>query len=239
MATHGLSPRLRGNLAGAGCHDTRERSIPAPAGEPAADGAGLGALWVYPRACGGTARQRIVGDAPLGLSPRLRGNQHPYPSPARGYRSIPAPAGEPGNPTPARLRSAVYPRACGGTKDGGPIEVSHAGLSPRLRGNHHRKVRSEKSLRSIPAPAGEPPIRSTSEGPLGVYPRACGGTSTMLMLFVNRAGLSPRLRGNHQTIVTASYQFRSIPAPAGEPSAFTGLKGDIWVYPRACGGTAF
>ena len=44
----------------------------------------------------------------------------------------------------ARWRARVYPRACGG-------------LSPRLRGNRTKLIPKITDLRSIPAPAGEPP----------------------------------------------------------------------------------
>ena len=92
----GLSPRLRGNLvAGARPCRTR-RSIPAPAGEPAAGRPPQGRPRVYPRACGGTSIGRTWKPNPMGLSPRLRGNRHPAGREQHHLRSIPAPAGEPG-----------------------------------------------------------------------------------------------------------------------------------------------
>ena len=50
------------------------RSIPACAGEPLDDSGIPGAVWVYPRVCGGTKRGSILIRAMLGLSPRVRGN---------------------------------------------------------------------------------------------------------------------------------------------------------------------
>ena len=75
--------------------DGAGRSIPAPAGEPAARPTRMGASGVYPRACGGTALYVISSEYAGGLSPRLRGNQHWIELTDRGYGSIPAPAGEP------------------------------------------------------------------------------------------------------------------------------------------------
>ena len=131
----GLSPRLRGNPTGSPEARTEYRSIPAPAGEPYQSPGPVLRMPVYPRACGGTALQRIevpVGD---GLSPRLRGNLgvgHLEQSPSR---SIPAPAGEPSGGIPANRWGWVYPRACGGTFRGYTSKSMGLGLSPRLRGN--------------------------------------------------------------------------------------------------------
>ena len=50
-------------------------------------------------------------------------------------------------------------------------------------------------------------------------------------------GLSPRLRGNPGEGRRKPALSRSIPAPAGEPSASTSSDRRRWVYPRACGGT--
>ena len=50
-------------------------------------------------------------------------------------------------------------------------------------------------------------------------------------------GLSPRLRGNRELVISSRTRLGSIPAPAGEP-VISGLGGfSSGVYPRACGGT--
>ena len=92
-----------------------------------------------------------------------------------------------------------------------------SGLSPRLRGNRERGTRRRASVRSIPAPAGEPCQYRQPRLPAWVYPRACGGTC---------AG-----RALHRKLA------RSIPAPAGEPPLSAGTLIQSPVYPRACGGT--
>ena len=152
----GLSPRLRGN------HDYRQavlaphRSIPAPAGEPSQPFTIETLRRVYPRACGGTSDCTSPPSDADGLSPRLRGNP-PSPLPSRrSGGSIPAPAGEPTAGQRQMTGGGVYPRACGGTPPEVGAPVALGGLSPRLRGNLHRRRLWAVIVRSIPAPAGEP-----------------------------------------------------------------------------------
>ena len=49
---------------------------------------------------------------------------------------------------------------------------------------------------SIPALAGERSLGTLPFPENKVYPRACGGTSTVRAGYVRKPGLSPRLRGN-------------------------------------------
>ena len=53
-----------------------------------------------------------------------------------------------------------------------------------------------------------------------------------------RAGLSPRVRGNHRADTGGMRGGGSIPACAGEPAARHVGTGQAMVYPRVCGGTA-
>ena len=152
----GLSPRLRGNRLPIVQQSQRNRSIPAPAGEPL-DKTGLVTQYkVYPRACGGTGGLTGGGAGGAGLSPRLRGNLAFLPSPIRTARSIPAPAGEPGRDRRHVRSLRVYPRACGGTSGEDQTIIILEGLSPRLRGNLAPLERTLNLYGSIPAPAGEP-----------------------------------------------------------------------------------
>ena len=52
---------------------------------------------------------------------------------------------------------------------------------------------------------------------LTVYPRACGGTVSFPKYHSSVNGLSPRVRGNHQSHAYIGAQVGSIPARAGEP----------------------
>ena len=95
----------------------------------------------------------------------------------------------------------------------------------------------EKSLRSIPACAGEPGRAVLLTGQETVYPRVCGGTFGTAARVRSNKGLSPRVRGNPPGCMKASPNAGSIPACAGEPLINWD---DGWyarVYPRVCGGT--
>ena len=173
----GLSPRVRGNQATEGRHQDRRGSIPASAGEPSAPSRPGPDLRVYPRECGGTRPPRRRRRRGRGLSPRVRGNPLAAPAWSRSARSIPASAGEPSKCERLSRMARVYPRECGGTDSGIGMAGSRQGLSPRVRGNRHRRTDTLAIYGSIPASAGEPAIKATSTSALRVYPRECGGTA--------------------------------------------------------------
>ena len=74
---HGLSPRVRGNLAHHRRRQGGPRSIPAGAGEPIPLMPLFTMTKVYPRGCGGTNPPHAPFHHDKGLSPRVRGNQSP------------------------------------------------------------------------------------------------------------------------------------------------------------------
>ena len=129
----------------------------------------------------------------------------------------------------------VYPRACGGTPAGKRPLCRSSGLSPRVRGNQRHISEHPLIVRSIPARAGEPGSRVRPRPHRPVYPRACGGTLRMAVLYFNLYGLSPRVRGNLFIYEGRKLHLRSIPARAGEPRWVRRGLGPRWVYPRACG----
>ena len=183
----------------------------------------------HPRACGGTAEDPETAEEQRGLSPRLRGNHQPDGVGVHGDGSIPAPAGEPSLRPPDPSPPGVYPRACGGTLFANASGISRWGLSPRLRGNHSRTAGLPGRLGSIPAPAGEPLLRSSTSGDRqppaitrsipapagepfgeslnldleGVYPRACGGSHLAPVLGTTvRKGQPEHVAGRHGFVVT-------------------------------------
>ena len=213
------------------------RSIPAPAGEPWRTWVSWSIAGVYPRACGGTARWHSLPQNFRGLSPRLRGNQHPQVVGQSGPGSIPAPAGEPAPAGCWPEWTGVYPRACGGTAVKIVERGQVSGLSPRLRGNRHLMAPGKMGRGAIPAPAGEPEREHRQSTHTQVYPRACGGTGLWPVGGLVPNGLSPRLRGNLVQPESHRCGVRSIPAPAGEPRFCRREWLPMTVYPRACGGT--
>ena len=153
---NGLSPRMRGNRTGAGKGGIGRGSIPAYAGEPRDLFLPLPLEPVYPRVCGGTYPSIWGTGAPLGLSPRMRGNRSRDDVGRAVSRSIPAYAGEPSRPVSMSIWTGVYPRVCGGTACRPPEQPVSAGLSPRMRGNQVWRLDEDQHDRSIPAYAGEP-----------------------------------------------------------------------------------
>ena len=91
----GLSPRRRGNRRRQEHLDDPLGSIPAQAGEPAVLRVVGHCFRVYPRAGGGTERERIEHHGDVGLSPRRRGNPAIPSELSTLIGSIPAQAGEP------------------------------------------------------------------------------------------------------------------------------------------------
>ena len=167
--------------------------------------------------CGGTGLPAFSKRSPNGLSPRVRGNLvHPFRLPSAAG-SIPACAGEPPTRPGAVTRLGVYPRVCGGTGFINLHAITHQGLSPRVRGNRHRRILAGGEGGSIPACAGEPGNARAGRSPAGVYPRVCGGTADTGVGRLQRHGLSPRVRGNLYRLLPGADGVRSIPACAGEP----------------------
>ena len=111
------------------------------------------------------------------------------------------------------------------------------GLSPRVRGNHASDGGDNASTGSIPACAGEPDQRPPTTSLSPVYPRVCGGTVDVELPTGQGRGLSPRVRGNLDTLISRLSTIGSIPACAGEPKCSPGRRGRPRVYPRVCGGT--
>ena len=192
----GLSPRMRGNRITSKSGAVVYGSIPAHAGEPEQEGPQERDGRVYPRACGGTQVRRFEIGARPGLSPRMRGNLHVIWCIQMADGSIPAHAGEPPAPNLGWPMLWVYPRACGGTATAAACRPHRSGLSPRMRGNHRLPCHSPAYQGSIPAHAGEPAPPWLSTSCRRVYPRACGGTANVAILYLSDQGLSPRMRGN-------------------------------------------
>ena len=155
----GRSPRVRGSPATRWRSSCTSGSIPACAGEPGGRsprGPGDG---VDPRVCGGAASTAAKGMGPMGRSPRVRGSHHDRGRAGGLAGSIPACAGEPCRrvATPAALR--VDPRVCGGAATAATAPWISRGRSPRVRGSRDSRSRSVPRRGSIPACAGEPPMR--------------------------------------------------------------------------------
>ena len=172
-----------------------------------------------------------------GLSPRVRGNLRPAPTPSPPPGTIPAGAGEPARSSCPRPPPWDYPRGCGGTRNRTLLTAVVLGLSPRVRGNRKGPDVGKREKRTIPAGAGEPGGHHLIVALDGDYPRGCGGTLVQALKTPAQSGLSPRVRGNRNGKDGAGVSGGTIPAGAGEPCRADDdgrARGD---YPRGCGGT--
>ena len=195
-AEAGLSPRVRGNRVLSACVQVKGRSIPACTGEPASSPLLYRGRAVYPRVYGGTQSCNVQTRTGWGLSPRVRGNQVPGRERYLQERSIPACTGEPPPVPQEPIEREVYPRVYGGTYRASLFSFLIQGLSPRVRGNHHKHQEQNRPHRSIPACTGEPAPPIPGGALARVYPRVYGGTRIGVGVMLTDEGLSPRVRGN-------------------------------------------
>ena len=155
----GLSPRVRGKLLGLPEFPGAIGSIPACAGEAYRLPAPTTLPTVYPRVCGGSSAAAGDTKIELGLSPRVRGKPGQPAATAEPAGSIPACAGEAYHIPHGLAHQGVYPRVCGGSVRPVATTLAAPGLSPRVRGKLALRHRHTGSARSIPACAGEAPLR--------------------------------------------------------------------------------
>ena len=137
----------------------------------------------------------------------------------------------------APTRRRDYPRVCGGTRTLAVCALRTSGLSPRVRGNLHRAGLPILDVGTIPACAGEPGRCRRPDPAARDYPRVCGGTRSRPISRSRVLGLSPRVRGNLDTLDRRKRLEGTIPACAGEPCPGAGNRVLCGDYPRVCGGT--
>ena len=233
----GLSPRGRGNPIRQVMEHEEYRSIPAWAGQPRRHLSVPRQSAVYPRVGGATKALRETKKAPMGLSPRGRGNQGVAGDEESAHGSIPAWAGQPGWEYVVHVPGEVYPRVGGATIVHPASWRTVVGLSPRGRGNLTRSLKAVTTSRSIPAWAGQPFTAERINDTIRVYPRVGGATTPTNPLGGTVLGLSPRGRGNPGHVQHNQATGGSIPAWAGQPSLLMGICPILKVYPRVGGAT--
>ena len=214
----GLSPRVRGSRLPALLESEGRGSIPACAGQPAADPENHADRQVYPRVCGAAYRCVTAQRWGPGLSPRVRGSPCVTLTSVWCSRSIPACAGQPFVQRCHRGRCWVYPRVCGAATRNSRLMPRSSGLSPRVRGSQEHPYTNLPTPRSIPACAGQPPACGPSAPRGSVYPRVCGAAKNRSSPASMPRGLSPRVRGSLPPSHSDPRRSRSIPACAGQPA---------------------
>ena len=193
-------PAWAGNLSRYPPGNRQGGSIPAWAGKPRSGRRRSRPGRVYPRVGGETVNASRCRRPGMGLSPRGRGNHIQQQNKSKPRRSIPAWAGKPWTSRSGCVSRRVYPRVGGETISSRTSPVWYAGLSPRGRGNPRLGGIEAELSRSIPAWAGKPRAMIGATIPSGVYPRVGGETISTLLKLRRLRGLSPRGRGNRQSM---------------------------------------
>ncbi len=154
--------------------------------------------------------------ASAGSSPRMRGKPGRRQALVMAPRIIPAHAGQTAPfCLPAMLKSD-HPRACGANPDKSGDFWLLFGSSPRMRGKRKQLLALCKSVRIIPAHAGQTVSRPRSQPGRADHPRACGANALKIKQAVIADGSSPRMRGKRCAGPMLRARPRIIPAHAGQ-----------------------
>ncbi len=255
IAFGGSSPRVRGTR---GCPAGRpwlSRFIPACAGNTNDQGGQILLVGVHPRVCGEHLQYRSPKEFWDGSSPRVRGTRSALRTgpvaarfipacagntPLHGiegteHRFIPACAGNTYDVGPDRHASAVHPRVCGEHVPGYGLIARPHGSSPRVRGTHDRSGDDRRTVRFIPACAGNTRGRHPGDRSAPVHPRVCGEHKSVARPSAPRCGSSPRVRGTLLGFSRSLAQVRFIPACAGNTHSLERTVPHLTVHPRVCG----
>ena len=191
-----------------------------------------------------------------GSSPRERGTHADCDRPKRPRRFIPARAGntcrladgttalrgssprERGTRHACRqnqYRAAVHPRASGEHVSRSVRTLRKAGSSPRERGTHLAAQLLQRSLRFIPARAGNTAAHRRRHRLHAVHPRASGEHLHTPGCTAGTAGSSPRERGTLGKARRGLAALRFIPARAGNTLTSASQSMATAVHPRASG----
>ena len=232
---NGSSPRARGTLLRRYLIPPFSRFIPACAGNTSPRGRSLGACSVHPRVRGEHGRARRSYLADCGSSPRARGTPVRKRVRARGFRFIPACAGNTNVANKSGKFRPVHPRVRGEHATRTPTGARMTGSSPRARGTRPQEWRDGVIRRFIPACAGNT-RRSTSEASLQpVHPRVRGEHQIRAARTSPTIGSSPRARGTPGRDRRPASVDRFIPACAGNTRRSTSEASLQPVHPRVRG----
>ncbi len=165
----------------------------------------------------------------------MRGKPNPGCHDARGFRIIPAHAGQTSSPDLNWASTTDHPRACGANFRRSPIARSTAGSSPRMRGKLGPLAGEFAAFRIIPAHAGQTGTIDGERRHSSDHPRACGANATSVMPRSMMAGSSPRMRGKRVQQGHRQSRRRIIPAHAGQTTPAPHRPPAISDHPRACG----
>ena len=194
---------------------SRQRFIPACAGNTFTAFSSPCMFWVHPRVCGEHLESDDGTEETLGSSPRVRGTRR---SPHNGHlfnRFIPACAGNTHHQCKYLQAAWVHPRVCGEHIRSFAAIWQRQGSSPRVRGTPHAQAFQSAAHRFIPACAGNTINAVYGKRQDKVHPRVCGEHLFHDYFFIVAAGSSPRVRGTLEPLPHEQMAGRFIPACAG------------------------
>ena len=150
-------------------------------------------------------------------------------------RFIPACAGNSARNCSSSARASVHPRVCGEQLEALWKYSDPGGSSPRVRGTDRTRSPQHLLRRFIPACAGNSRLCAFSSITSTVHPRVCGEQSYSPPSIARDDGSSPRVRGTVKYGHPVRFEFRFIPACAGNRQGFVGSRDEDAVHPRVCG----
>ena len=211
----GSSPLARGTQDLKAYPRTRERLIPARAGNTGAPVKPYTVSTAHPRSRGEHGREIGDGMARGGSSPLARGTLTIPNSPCSCMRLIPARAGNTSLHRIYRLGRSAHPRSRGEHTGASAKLPRLTGSSPLARGTQDLKRRHPVSKRLIPARAGNTHGNQQLIGSSSAHPRSRGEHNNVNDDFLYNRGSSPLARGTPARDICANDNSRLIPARAG------------------------
>ena len=136
----GSSPRVRGTHGLIDYQLSRDRFIPACAGNTDDPPFRRILRPVHPRVCGEHTKESGQEAYVIGSSPRVRGTRPVLFFPLPDHRFIPACAGNTSLPKASKSAYPVHPRVCGEHFFSHSSLLTNSGSSPRVRGTHQRAI---------------------------------------------------------------------------------------------------
>ena len=170
-----------------------------------------------------------------GSSPRVRGEATARVLGPREEGIIPAGAGRSLVDGRRSVLSGDHPRGCG-EKDGADNwGTAWGGSSPRVRGEGWRPRGRACRGGIIPAGAGRSARLPGDAPPLQDHPRGCGEKLKGEISAREKAGSSPRVRGEAQANAYRKDSWGIIPAGAGRRAQHASPQACQGDHPRGCG----
>ena len=170
-----------------------------------------------------------------GSSPHARGTLAVVPLDPVVVRFIPACAGNADRKTRWMSASPVHPRIRGERRAERGRTGSLGGSSPHARGTRHEDDYVQRTLRFIPACAGNAHALHPRNAPTTVHPRMRGERSQNRQPTGSIRGSSPHARGTPIDGQLSFEKRRFIPACAGNALNIRSLAGSTSVHPRMRG----